>query len=194
MPAVSPEITVKSTLTPAHTSEAEAVIWLSCIEILTASLSLLSQPSIVWDEYTTWLSVNAIEESNKLPPVAASYHWMFCPVAVKSATVATSQNVCSVSPVGVAGPLFIKLNDSVIKQVSVIASSTLIYMIVLSSLVGKFVTLLIIGFKSFSASWMDKWYEILNSFGFWEPKISVSFSVKSKLDAAESQLTKSILL
>ena len=77
---------------------------------------------------------------------------MFSPVAVKSATVATSQNVCSVSPVGGEGPLFIKLNDSVTKQVSVIASSTLIYIVVFGLLVEKFVRLLIIGFKSFCAS------------------------------------------
>ena len=37
---------------------------------------------------------------NKFPPVAASYHKMLSPVAVKSAIVAASQKTCSVSPVG----------------------------------------------------------------------------------------------
>ena len=125
---------------------------MSCIETVTTSLSVLSHPSTVCEAYTITPSVSTVVESNKFPPVSASYHWMFSPVSVKSATVATSQNVCSESPVGAVGPLFIKLNDSVTKQVSVIASSTLIYIVVFGLLVEKFVTLLIIGFKSFSAS------------------------------------------
>ena len=64
---------------------------------------MLSQPSTVCEAYTNCPSVNAVDGSSKLPPVAASYHWILSPVAVKSATVAVSQNNCSASPVGAAG-------------------------------------------------------------------------------------------
>ena len=97
------DITLKSTLSPAQTSVAEAVISISWIDTVTASLSVLSQSSTVCEAYTNCPSVNAVEGSSKLPPVAASYHWMLSPVAVKSATVAVSQNNCSASPVGAAG-------------------------------------------------------------------------------------------
>ena len=125
---------------------------MSCIETVTTSLSVLSHPSTVCEAYTIRPSVSTVVESNKFPPVSASYHWILPPVADKSATVEIAQKVCWASPVGGAGPLFIKLNDSVTKQVSVIASSTLIYIVVFGLLVEKFVRLLIIGFKSFSAS------------------------------------------
>ena len=54
-------------------------------------MSELSQPSIVCEAYTNCPSFSAVEESNKLPPIAASYHWILSPVAVKSATVAVLQ-------------------------------------------------------------------------------------------------------
>ena len=93
----------RSTLSPAQTSVAEAVISISWIDTVTVSLSVLSQSSTVCEAYTNCPSVNAVEGSSKLPPVAASYHWILSPVAVKSATVAVSQNNCSASPVGAAG-------------------------------------------------------------------------------------------
>ena len=92
--------TLKSTLSPAHTSVADAVMVISCIDTVTANLSVLSQPFTVCVAYTICPSARAVVESNKLPPVAASYHWMLSPVAVKSATVEEVQKVCSASPVG----------------------------------------------------------------------------------------------
>ena len=64
---------------------------------------MLSQSSTVCEAYTNCPSVNAVDGSSKLPLVGASYHWILSPVAVKSATVAVSQNNCSASPVGAAG-------------------------------------------------------------------------------------------
>ena len=60
-----------------------------------------------------------------VPPLAASYHWMLLPVAVKSATVgmAALQNGCAAVPVGADGVVFtvaVTSNRDVLSQLLVV--------------------------------------------------------------------------
>ena len=102
---VEPEdaLTVRSTLSPLQISSSDTVNSFTFRDTVTANLTLLSHPLTVWEAKTVWLSEREVEESNKLPPVAESYHLIFSPSTFKSAIVAELQNDWFLDPVGVSG-------------------------------------------------------------------------------------------
>ncbi len=47
--------------------------------------------------------IKEVPDANRFPFVAASYHFITVPVALRLPTVAASQNACAAVPVGAAG-------------------------------------------------------------------------------------------